>query len=268
MRVATLVALLLSAVACSNAAEGKASVAAQEPVPGAGVKVVLSDKPLPLPTFTLTDLDGKTIDQQAWKGKVVILNFWATWCGPCRAEIPDLIALQNKYKDQLVVIGLSVDEGPADGVKKFVTEHQMNYPVAIVNKEIEQLFGGVTAIPSTFVLTTDGRMVQRHIGQLNAIGIEQEVRVLAKLPTLAEVSVVEDTGQVLKANVAYATEIPGIDFAGMTPAQKGEALKRLNEEHCTCGCGSTLAGCRIDDPTCETSLPLAKKVVEEIKKKK
>ncbi|MEI6244633.1 MAG: hypothetical protein WCQ64_06265, partial [Acidobacteriota bacterium] len=80
-------------------------------------------------------------------------------------------------------------------------------------------------------------------------------------------SVVKDTGQVLKANAAYATEIPGIDFKGMTPTQKTEALKRMNTEMCTCGCGSTIAGCRIDDPTCETSLPLAKKIVAEIKKK-
>lgn len=268
MRFFAVASLLLCTIACSNAAEGRAGVAPQEPIPGAGVKVVLSDKPLPLPAFTLTDVNGKVVDQAAWKGKVVLLNFWATWCGPCRAEIPDLIALQDKYRDHLVVVGLSVDEGSADAVKQFVTEHQMNYPVAIVDGKIQSLFGGVSSIPSTFVLNTDGRMVQRHIGLLNANLTEQEVRVLAKLPTAAEVSVVEDKGQVLKANVAYATEIPGIDFAGLTPAQKSDALKRLNEEHCDCGCGSTLAGCRIDDPTCETSLPLAKKLVEGIRKKK
>lgn len=265
--------MVLVATACSNAAEGRAAAtpaAAQTEAPGAGVKVVLSDKPLPLPAFTLTDLDGKAIDQRAWKGKVVLLNFWATWCGPCRAEIPDLIALQNKYRGQLVIVGLSVDAGQSANadVKKFVTEHQMNYPVAIVDERIEKLFGGVSSIPSTFVLDTDGRMVQRHIGTLNASVTEQEVRALAKLPTAAEVSVVHDTGQVLKANAAYATEIPGVDFAGLTPAQKTEALKRMNTETCTCGCGSTIAGCRIDDPTCETSLPLAKKIVEEIRKKK
>jgi hypothetical protein len=82
------------------------------------------------------------------------------------------------------------------------------------------------------------------------------------------VSVVKDTGQVLKGNAAYATEIPGISFVGLTPAQKAEALKRLNTEMCTCGCGSTLAGCRIEDPSCETSLPLAKKLVASIRAKK
>ena len=274
MRILGLAAIVAVAVACSNAAEGRAATSAQpaaaaQAAPGAGVKVVLSDKPLPLPAFTLTDLDGKVIDQKAWKGKVVLLNFWATWCGPCRAEIPDLIALQAKYRDQLVVVGLSVDEGKtANGlVKTFVAEHKLNYLVSVVDEKIEALFGGVSSIPSTFVLNTDGKMVQRHIGLLNAESTEQEVRALAKLPTAAEISVVKDTGQVLKANAAYATEIPGIDFAGLTTSQKTEALKRMNTEHCTCGCGSTIAGCRIDDPTCTTSLPLAKKIVEEIRKK-
>ena len=230
--------------------------------------MVLSDKPLPV--FALTDLDGKVIDQAAWKGKVVLLNFWATWCGPCRAEIPDLITLQHKYRDHLVIVGLSVDAGKNAGtdVKKFVTEHQMNYPVAIVGEDIEKLFGGVTSIPSTFVLNIDGRIVQRHLGTLNAAVTEQEVRALAKLPTAADISVVEDTGQVLKANAAYATAIPGIEFTGLSAEQKTEALKRMNTEPCTCGCGSTIAGCRIDDPTCETSLPLAKKIVEDVRKKK
>ena len=277
MRFIGLVAALLAAAACSNtegrsaiASAGQAGPVAQTEAPGAGVKVVLSDRPLPLPAFTLTDLDGRVIDQRAWKGKVVLLNFWATWCGPCRAEIPDLIALQDKYRSQLVIVGLSVDEGKTANadVRQFVAEHRMNYPVAIVNEPIEKLFGGVSSIPSTFVLNGDGRMVQRHIGTLNPVMTEQEVRVLAKLPTAADVSVVHDTGQVLQANAAYATEIPGVDFTGLTPEQKTEALKRMNTEMCTCGCKSTIAGCRIDDPTCDTSLPLAKKIVEEVRKGK
>src|SRR5437763_1892128 len=80
-----------------------------------------------------------------------------------------------------------------------------------------------------------GGIVHRHVGLLRAQVTEQEVRALAHLPTAAEVSVVKDTGQVLKANAAYATEIPGIIFEGLTPGQKGEALKRLNTEMCTCG---------------------------------
>lgn len=267
---APIVALaLLAATACSGSETRQAAVAAQEPVPGAGVKVVFSDHPLPKPAFELTDaMTGRPVDQSGWRGKVLVINFWATWCGPCRMEIPDLIKLQDKYRDNLVVVGLSIDEGPVDAVKAFAAEQKINYPVAVVGKEIEKLFGGITSVPTTFVVSPDGGIVQRHVGLLKADVTEQEVRALAKLPTNAEVSVVKDTGQVLKANAAYATEIPGISFEGLSPAQKAEALKRLNTELCDCGCGLTLAGCRLDDAGCEISLPIAKKLVAEIRKKK
>jgi hypothetical protein len=74
---------------------------------------------------------------------------------------------------------------------------------------------------------------------------------------------VKDTGQVLLANAAYATSIPGVDFSGLTPEQKAAALQRMNTEHCTCGCGLTVAQCRINDPTCDVSLPLAQKMAKE-----
>src|SRR5262245_44351520 len=77
---------------------------------GAGVTLKFSDKPVDVPAFELTDLDGAKIAPAAWKGKVVLVNFWATWCGPCRAEIPALIALQEHYRKQVVVVGLSIDE--------------------------------------------------------------------------------------------------------------------------------------------------------------
>jgi thiol-disulfide isomerase/thioredoxin len=271
MKAAPFVALaMIVAAACSDTQARQAGPKdIVEPVPGAGVKVVFSDKPLPLPAFKLTDVNtGKDIDQTAWKGKVVLLNFWATWCGPCRMEIPDLIKLQDKYREKLVIIGLSIDEGSADGVKAFAAAQKINYPVAMVGDDVEKLFGGILSVPSTFVVNADGGIVQRHVGLLRADVTEQEVRSLAHLPTAAEVSVVKDTGQVLKGNAAYATEIPGISFAGLSPSQKAEALKRLNTEMCTCGCGSTLAGCRIEDPSCGTSLPLAKKLVAAIRAKK
>ncbi len=257
------------AAACSGSEARQATVAAREPVPGAGVKVVFSDRPVPMPSFTLTDVStGRTIDPSSWRGKVVIVNFWATWCGPCRMEIPDLIKLQDKYRDHLVVVGLSIDEGPIEAVKAFAAAEKINYPVAVVGKDIEKLFGGITSVPSTFIVSPDGGIVQRHVGLLKADVTEQEVRALAKLPTNAEVSVVKDTGQVLKGNAAYAIEIPGISFEGLSAGQKAEALRRLNTEMCSCGCGLTLAGCRIDDAGCEISLPIAKKVVAEIRRKK
>jgi len=230
---------------------------------GAGVKIRFSDKPLPLPEFKLVDLDGKAIDQSAWRGKVVLLNFWATWCGPCREEIPALVALQEHYRDQVVVAGLSIDEPDTD-VKSFLSMFQVNYLVARADENTQRSFGGISAVPATFVLDTDGKIVQRHIGMINPTTIEHEIRSLSGLPTDATVERVMDTGQVLLANAAYATEIPGVDLTKLSAKQKETALTRLNTEHCTCGCGLTLAQCRINDPGCTISLPAAQKLVQSI----
>src|SRR5262245_54927309 len=82
--------------------------------------------PAAVPQFTATDLDGRQVTSSQWKGKVLIVNFWATWCPPCRAEIPDLVALQNKYRDKLQVIGISEDEVSPEEVKRFAAEHNVN----------------------------------------------------------------------------------------------------------------------------------------------
>jgi thiol-disulfide isomerase/thioredoxin len=231
---------------------------------GKGIKLRFSDKPVAVPAFSIQDLEGNTITPESFKGKVLLINFWATWCGPCREEIPELIALQEHYKDQLIVLGLSVDERAAADVKEFAAAQSINYPVAIADMALQKAFGGVSAVPVTFVVNPDGGIVQRHVGLLQPEMTEQEVRVLSHLPSPAEVEIVPDTGQVLVANAAYATEIPGVDLAGVTPAQKETVLKRLNTEKCTCGCDRTLAQCRIEDPTCQTSLPAAKKVAAEV----
>jgi hypothetical protein len=122
----------------------------------------------------------------------------------------------------------------------------------------------VTAVPITFVVNPEGGIVQRHVGLLRPDVTEHEVRSLAHLETPAEIEFVPDTGQVLIANAAYATEIPGVDLASVTTKQKEVILKRLNTEKCTCGCDRTLAQCRIEDPACQTSLPAAKKVAAEV----
>src|SRR5260370_22424472 len=87
--------------------------------------------PDPAPDFKLTGLDDKAVTLADSHGKVILLNFWATWCGPCRAEIPDLVELQNKYKDRLQVLGLVVDDDDQDAIKEFAKEFGINYPVAI-----------------------------------------------------------------------------------------------------------------------------------------
>ena len=132
--------------------------------------------------------------------------------------------------------------------------------------ELTKAFPGIFALPTTFVIDQDVRMVQKHVGLLNPAMIEQETRVLAKLDTTAAVECVEDNGQVLLANSAQATDVPGLALEKLTAGQETAALKRLNDEPCTCGCGLTVAQCRINDPSCAISLPIAKKIVEEAQK--
>jgi hypothetical protein len=163
-----------------------------------------------------------------------------------------------------VILGLSVDTRPASEVAAFAQQYHVNYPVAIVGDDVVQAFGGVPAVPSTFVVSPAGKMLQRHVGLLDAARTEQEVRVLAGLPSDAVVQTVPDTGQVFLANAAYATEIPGVDLKALAPAQREKALTAMNTEHCSCGCGLTVAQCRINDPSCDVSLPQAQKIASAL----
>ena len=217
-----------------------------------------------VPTLTLSDLDGRALSTDEWRGKVTIVNFWATWCPPCRAEIPDFVNLQEKYSDSLRIIGVSLDEGPEEDVRRFMAEHGVNYPVVMITDGLGASFPGVFALPTSFVLDRDGRIVKRHVGLINVAIYEQEVRALAGLDPDAVIEEVDDHGRVLLGNAAQATDIPGLDLSKLTSGARQEALERLNADHCTCGCGLTLAQCRINDPNCQISLPLATKLVDEI----
>jgi len=223
--------------------------------------------PVQVPAFTVRDLQGRTISAADLRGKVTIINFWATWCGPCRIEIPDLIALQNKYRSQLQVVGISEDEISADQVKQFVAANKMNYTVAMTTPEIERLFPGINSLPTTFIVDRDGRVVMRHTGTLNPALTEAETRSLAGLPVDAKVEQVDRMQKAQLENGAQAMSIPGIDLAKLTREQRAAALQRLNSEGCTCGCDLSVAKCRIDDPSCGVSLPLAKAMVNQIAKR-
>ena len=214
--------------------------------------------------FTARTIDGKDLSLASLRGKVVIVNFWATWCPPCREEIPDLIALQSKYKDQLQIIGVSQDEAPPSTVAQFAAEHGMNYPVVMDTPEIERLFTNIHALPTSFIIDRDGRIAQRHVGMLNASLTETETRVLAGLDANVRVEYREDQDKVKLENAAQANKIPGIDLSKLTPAQRTKVLQTLNSEECGCGCGQTLAQCRLEDPTCTVSLPAAEEIVKRI----
>jgi len=117
------------------------------------------------PDWHLSDVDGKPVKLSDFKGKVVILDFWATWCPPCRAEIPGFVAIQKKYADKaFTVIGVSLDKEGPSVVKPFMRQLGMNYPVVMGNPKIVGDYGGITAIPTTFVIDRQGNVVTAYQG--------------------------------------------------------------------------------------------------------
>ena len=236
---------------------------------GADGKIALQfyRDPKAIADVTMKDLDGHAISTASLKGKVVIINFWATWCPPCRAEIPDLIKLQEKYKDKLQIIGISDDDDPPAVVKKWASEHGMNYPIVMSNDDLRKVFVGVSALPTSFILNPESKMMIRHVGMLQAPVTEAETRHLAGLPVDVTVEEIDKDDKPAKlANALQVTEIPGIDLSKLTKEQRVAAITKLNDEPCTCGCNQTLARCRVDDPTCPISLPKAKEIVAAIAK--
>jgi thiol-disulfide isomerase/thioredoxin len=117
------------------------------------------------PDFTVQNLlSGQNITLSQYKGKVVFVNFWATWCPPCRAEIPSFIRLQAELKDKLQIIGVSVDTIGAAAVKQFAMDMNINYPVGLGDYNLTQQYGGVSAIPTTVIVGPDGAIAGRIIG--------------------------------------------------------------------------------------------------------
>jgi len=254
--------LMLFVAACATGpSDTSVTTAGAGPSDAGGVVRLLRD-PKPVPDFTVTDLDGRRIRSSDLRGKVVIVNFWATWCPPCRAEIPDLNGLQDKYRDQLVVLGISEDEAPVEVVKRFLADYRVNYTVAMTSPELRKVFRGVVALPTTFVIDREGRLVQRHTGLLDPVDTELSTAVLTGRNTTARIEHVDDPARVRLENAAQATQIPGVDLSAMTPARRTAAIQALNADDCTCGCGLTLAECRINDPECNISLPLARGVAK------
>ena len=226
--------------------------------------VRLFKEPAVIAPFEVTDLSGRTHTLAEWRGKVVLINFWATWCPPCRAEIPELIALQERYRDKLVILGISDDEGPPEIVQKFVEEQKINYVIAMGSPALRKVFHGVVALPTTFVIDPEGRIAQKHVGMLNAVETEAETRVLAGLDTKSVVERVENSDKVRLENAAQARNLPGVDLAGLTEAQRKPVMQALIDATCTCGCSLTVAECRLEDPDCPISLPIARDIVQKV----
>jgi cytochrome c biogenesis protein CcmG/thiol:disulfide interchange protein DsbE len=129
------------------------------------------------PQFTLSDIEGRPISLSKYRGKVVILDFWAPWCPPCRREIPDFISLQNQYASKgLQIIGIGLDQ--PNNVASFVQQHGINYPVVVGDDAIANLYGGVSGIPTTFIIDRQGNIINKFEGFTNRTVFEEEIKKL------------------------------------------------------------------------------------------
>lgn len=128
------------------------------------------------PEFSLKDSDGKNLSLADYKGKVVLLNFWATWCGPCRVEIPWFVEFEQKYKDHgFAVIGVSMDDDGWKAVKPYIAEKHMNYRIVVGDDAVGSLYGGVDNLPTTFLIDREGNIAATHVGLVSKNDYQNEI---------------------------------------------------------------------------------------------
>ena len=204
-----------------------------------------------------------------------MLDFWATWCGPCRIEIPSFIELQKRYADQgFTLIGISLDDSP-EPVVDFYKEFQMNYPVAIGNDRLGELYGGMPGLPTTFLIGRDGRIYAKHVGATDPSVFETEIKELLAASPAGEAKDFQQTGRVFAEDkvelgnpATIDSEVPGIDLTKLTADQKEAYKKILGSQQCPCGCKLTLLKCRQVDRRCALSRKLAQDQLEAYLKDK
>lgn len=141
----------------------------------------------PAPDFTLETLDGKNMRLSDLRGKAVLLNFWATWCGPCKIETPWLVELQNQYRSQgLQIVGVAMDDSGKDEITKFAKEMGMNYPVLLGKEAVGDAYGGIPYLPETFFIGRDGKIVDKIMGIDSRSVIEQGIKKALNTQVAAE----------------------------------------------------------------------------------
>jgi cytochrome c biogenesis protein CcmG/thiol:disulfide interchange protein DsbE len=131
------------------------------------------------PPLTGATANGTTVDLSALKGKVVVVNFWATWCPPCRAEIPDFISVYNDYKSKgLEIVGVSLDEGGWSDVTPYVQRSKINYPIILGDRRVARTWGGIQAIPTTFIIDKQGNIAVSHVGMMSKAQLLEKIKPL------------------------------------------------------------------------------------------
>jgi peroxiredoxin len=151
----------------------------------------------PAPTFTLKDANGDEVKLADYKGKVVLLNFWATWCGPCEVEIPWFVEFEKQYKDKdFAVLGVSFDDDGWKSVKPYITSHKINYRIMVGSDVLSQQYGGVDSLPTSFVIDRQGRIAATHIGLVDKADYQNEIVKLLEDPKTAALDST-DAGRVL-----------------------------------------------------------------------
>jgi len=131
----------------------------------------------PAPDFTLETLDGKSVSLSSLRGKAVVVNFWATWCGPCKIETPWLVELQNQYGAQgLQIVGVAMDDSGKDEIARFAKDMGMNYPVVLGKEAVGDAYGGVPALPESFFIGRDGKIVDKIMGLEGRSEIEDAIK--------------------------------------------------------------------------------------------
>jgi thiol-disulfide isomerase/thioredoxin len=128
--------------------------------------------------LTLQDMNGNAVKLADYKGKVILLNVWATWCGPCQAEIPELVEAYNKYKDQgVVIVGVSLDD-TAETLRAYAPKKNMNYPSLLMQDDFDEAYGPIFGVPITFFIARDGKISRKHFGPVSKEDIDREIKAL------------------------------------------------------------------------------------------
>lgn len=171
------VTILFLSASCNSSRPAPSSATIPATTPSAPAE---TDSTIPerLPSFSVTDLSGQEISPATFKGKVALIDFWATWCPPCRKEIPHFNKLYAEYRERgLIVIGLALDDKAAE-VRKFMRQMPIAYPVALASSELQQQFGGIEVYPTAFLFDREGRVIKKYLGYIYPDEFDQDVKAL------------------------------------------------------------------------------------------